>query len=170
MPMKLNIFISHIIKHSKLIFTILFIIVLSVSPIIESITLETQGWTISIKDMKSLISLRNNKNDLCVGFTPYHPIFVKDATPLYLPWDYYFIIKDWVSEKDKELYRRMWYKGIKDIINKKPIIIVSPIFFKKALGLKVISKKQYIILSDFLKKHYTRKITSNIKLLVLNSQ
>jgi hypothetical protein len=153
-------------KYTIFIIPIIVIIIIGISPIIDTLSLKTHGWEISPDGINLLISLKGDKKETCVGFSPYHPVFCKDATPLYLLWDYFFIPKDWVSEEGKEVYRKMWPQAIKDIINKKPKIIVAPRFFKLAYKRGIINQKQFILLYNFTKKYYQIKYIGKIIIFV----
>jgi len=162
-----SVFVKMVVsKYIKFIIPILLISILSISPTMEAISLKTHGWTIPPKGIDILISLKGDNKEKCVGFSPFHPIFCKDATPLYLLWDYFFILKDWISDEGKTVYKKMWPLSIKNIIDKKPKIIVAPRFFKLAYEKKIINQKHFILLYNFTEKYYEKKQIGKIMILI----
>jgi len=156
-------------KHVKTLLLIIIIILVSIPSIIQASFLYSKGWLISKKNLDVLISLRGNNNEECVGLSPYHPIFCKDSTSLYLLWDYYFILRNWVSKDGKSVYKKMWQKAIKEIIIKKPKIIVAPHYFDLAYKNEIISKNKLLVLNSFTKKFY-KKIDLGEMLVLVRKQ
>jgi len=119
----------------------------------EGIRMDLWGESVKSDVMEKMISLTRGPETTCVGFAPYHPIFCRDASELYLMWDLRFIQMDWVSEAGKQPYREMWPRAIEDILAKRPALIVTgPWKYASRHGL--VSEEKYQQLLELVEQEY----------------
>lgn len=120
-------------------------------------------------EMDALMKLPR-QGDTCVAFAPMHPVFCKDATQLYLVWDILFPVSPMLTRNGRMVYLRLWKDAVKDIISKKPRIVVGPHLFSTAHSLGLISKKALYDLFGVFNRHYMAfRIDKKIVVLVRKS-
>ena len=93
--------------------------------------------------MQRLINLCGSNDATCVGFVPWHPVFCRDATDLYLNWDLQTVLTPWISATGKRPYLEMWRRVIADIERDKPTLIVDQQIWAAAHQIKAIDDEQY---------------------------
>ena len=112
-------------------------------PTTLSIGLVQKGRSIHLADMQRLINLCGSDGATCVGFVPWHPVFCRDATDLYLNWDLQTVLMPWISATGKQPYLEMWRRAIPDIESRKPTLIVDNQIWAIAHQAKAIDDEQY---------------------------
>ena len=112
-------------------------------PALKGIDLVQKGDSIRLSDMQCLINLCKSDGATCVGFAPWHPVFCRDATDLYLTCDLRLVLVPWVSAAGKQPYLEMWRRAIPDIESRKPTLIVDNQVWAVAHQSKAIDDDQY---------------------------
>jgi hypothetical protein len=120
----------------------------------RSVFLIQGGVRMEMLDMQFLIDVCKSKDATCVGFAPWHPVFCRDATDVYLNWDLQPILVPWVSEEGKQKYREMWSRVVSQIENKRPVLILDQDIWDIAHENEVISDKQYNRLREIVRSQY----------------
>jgi hypothetical protein len=120
---------------------------------LQGINVEGPGWTIRIPDMQRLINLIPSDKATCVGFAPWHPVFCRDATDLYMCVMLEFLQVDWVSLEAKKPVFEMWASAIPVIERGEPSLIVDRLWVW-AYRSNVLSQQQYDRLVRTLQSRY----------------
>ena len=123
-------------------------------PTTLSIGLVQKGRSIRLADMQPLMDLCKSDDATCVGFAPWHPVFCRDATKLYLNWDLQTVLMPWISATGKQPYREMWRRAISDIEHGNPTLIVDNQIWAIAHENKVIDDDQYNRFLQVVKSRY----------------
>ena len=111
-------------------------------PIVRGIDLLVPGITISAADLRELMDCCRAEGDSCVGFAPWHPIFCRDATELYLHWD--FLTADAPEARaTHQPYVEMWPTAVAAIENRPPRLIVDQEMWQNMHRERVITDEQY---------------------------
>ena len=82
------------------------------------------------------------RRNLC-RFAPWHPVFCRDATDLYLTCDLRAVLAPWISAAGKQPYLEMWRRAVADIEHGRPTLIVDQHVWAVAHQNKVIDDDQY---------------------------
>ena len=112
---------------------------------------------ITLADLQHLIDLRQSSNATCVALVPWHPVFCRDATDLYLNWDFMHIMVPWVPAAEKQKYIAMWRRAVAEIQNKKPTLVMGNknfLSWDDACRHGIVSQDQHYRLLRFLQIHY----------------
>ncbi len=157
-------------KYFGVILIVIIAVLINIPDTIKAVGLKTGGWTVPPRGIDVLVSWKGDRREECVGFLPYHPVFCKDSTQLYLLWDYFFILKDWVSPGGKRVYEEMWHKAIREIVLKKPKIIVAPRFFKLAYENRILRRSEFNLFYNFTEKNYEKRFLGKIMVFVRREQ
>jgi len=142
------------------------ILFLIVRPVVhEGIQVRRSGKCVSWSTLQTLIQEAQGADTTCVGFAPFHPIFCRDATDLYLGWDLQFAQGTLMSDKGSQPYRRMWRNAVSEIVAAKPDVIVLPGVFEIAHGAGLLSTAQLSQLREFVGENYDSLIAGNVRYL-----
>jgi hypothetical protein len=115
------------------------------------------GLTISHADLQRLIDLRPSEDATCVAIVPWHPVFCRDATDLYLGWDVMFVLAPWEPDAEKQKFIAMWQRAVAEIERKQPDIVLSnhgDVTWEFVCRKKIISPDQMDRLLRFLQSRY----------------
>jgi hypothetical protein len=123
-------------------------------PILMSVIMSQDGRAIHLADMQRLIDLCQAEEATCVGFAPWHPVFCRDATEVYLNWDLQGVLADWVSDKGKKPFLDMWARAVPDVDKNSPTLVVNQQVWDVAHRGKVVSDEQYDRFKNIVKSRY----------------
>jgi hypothetical protein len=84
-------------------------------------------YGVGLRELQTLIELCSSEDATCVGCAPYHPIFCRDASDVYLWWDYGFAIAAMVPPAERQKYIDMWPRVVSDIETATPTLVVVPL-------------------------------------------
>ena len=118
---------------------------------------ESSPNTIPRADLQRLIELCGSRDATCVALAPWHPVFCRDATDLYLGWDYMHLAVPWTSDVEREKLITMWRRAVAEIEEKPPTLVFSDksnFPWSLACRQKIISQDRYDRLLQFLQTHY----------------
>jgi hypothetical protein len=119
------------------------LLLVAAKPAVKAIHSVEPGWTISRSDLQDLTDLCRSDDARCVGFAPWHPIFCRDATDVYLYWDIRYAALPWVSATAKRRYLEMLPRAISTIERGEPTLIVDHETWSMACQEQFISEAQY---------------------------
>lgn len=122
--------------------------------IVRSVGLVQGGVRIQMLDMQFLIDACKAKDATCVGFAPWHPVFCRDATDVYLNWDLQPILVPWHSDTSKQVFRDLWSRAIAQIEKNRPVLIVDQYIWDIAHENEVLTDEQYKHLQKIVESQY----------------
>jgi hypothetical protein len=135
-------------------------------PVVQGLTLHTRGVTIRQQDWEGLADLCRSDDARCIGFAPYHPVFCRDASELYLGWDLWFLEVDWLCEAGKQSYRATWRQSIDAVEQRRPTLIVRPDMWRDAHRLGAIGDEDYRRFLHAAQTHYEARDVGDVRVLV----
>lgn len=83
------------------------------------------GHTIARDELQRLVDLTRSDGATCVTITPWHPVFCRDATDLYLVWDFLRVQSPWEPDAEKQKYAAMWRQAVAEIESKRPTLVLG---------------------------------------------
>ncbi len=134
-------------------------------PIRCGVHLTAPGNTIRISDLRELVKL-GRANDVCVCLAPWHPIFCRDASDVYLDWDIRVFEVDWTSATVRRPYWKMWQQTVDVVETRQPPLILDRDIWRRLLDCKTITGRQYDRVAQVLKTDYDRGKAGGITVFV----
>lgn len=124
------------------------------SLVTEGLRFKTVGQWVRRDVLQAMIDVSREPDDTCVGFAPFHPVFCRDATELYLGWDYFFLVQKWITPEGKQVYRGMWPRAATAIPKTAPVLVVDARFLQRAGSHRLIPTDDFERLEAFLERRY----------------
>ena len=129
---------------------------------LQGIDMPQAGRSIQKPDLQRLIDLCGSEGATCVGFAPWHPIFCRDATDVYLNWDLHIPLLPWTPVEGQQPYLKMWAQAVPDIENKEPCLIVNQRIWKMAHRHQLLGDEPYRRFQKIVKSHYEPVKVGNV--------
>ncbi|MEN6450557.1 MAG: hypothetical protein ABFC96_08710 [Thermoguttaceae bacterium] len=122
-------------------------------------TLRVRGYSVPHVALQKLMDAGKSSGATCVGFAPWHPIFCRDATDLYMAWEQGPDVQGCVSPAGRRVYQEMWQRAMTEIFTKQPTMIVGAWVWESAFKDGLINREQYFNLQRLLQSRYRKAAT-----------
>jgi len=143
------------------------LVIVSAGPICDMFGTPTQGIKIEQSEMQQLMDLVQRGDMTCIGFTPFHPVFCRDATELHNHWDIAMLKKKWGSEK---IFRKRWVQAVSAVERGEPDLVLCPDYWDAARRYNGIDQEQYIRLWQAISKQYHSLQIGDVVVYLRNSR
>ncbi len=121
----------------------------------QGLRMRLTGIGVKVAELDEMIRVTREPGATCIGFAPYHPVFCRNASQLYLTWDFMFLKMSWMTPAGRKRYREMWPEAVRVAQATKPTLIVDSGLWQGARKREAITAKQYAQLRRLLVTDYT---------------
>lgn len=126
------------------------------SPLRTGLDLRVEGTTARLEDVLFLQRL-TERGDTCFAFVPMHPIRCRNATRIYLGWDFYTPLRVPLTESGRAYHRKLWTRSLGRVIAEKPRLIALPMRFAALIRSGFVGQSRRIEFERLLGEEYEYK-------------
>ncbi len=120
----------------------------------EGVHMKAAGVQLEGAALAEMIRRTREPGATCIGFAPYHPVFCRGASRLYLSWDLWFLEQMWMTPAGKKPYKEMWAPALRAAHATRPTLIVDSGLWERARKRKAITRGELARFRRLLETEY----------------